>query len=421
LPKLSIIDSLRKKLKQSIPSDVLKPGPAIDVMEGDEIVVTYTSAVDKMKFFSAFIREGLENGDLVTYDYPDEESETVRAKLGEHGIDVEKCEKSGALRLTSVTEGFMPNGKLDYEKAVTVALDWWAEAKKKGYKHVRGLEDLGDFSFCNGQWQKWVKEYWADPRWDDPNTSEWVLPDVSPDPALGATMVPFLIELTAINVERMKETEVAELLKALGGINVMFSRAFIDLIEHIVSFSKLIDLDHRGLVGRDILLEFNPSSDYERVVNRLAKESMANVEPLFVLTSTTSPLHTYLAKQQSIKFFLTSLSTSTPKSISENKVLLPAKNAPLILDTLSKVLEAYEDANVCFVFDILSELLTTIGRERTFTFLRQALDMLSSKRIASLFLLNTSAHEPQVVSRIRGLFHNLLTYDKNGLEVVKTS
>jgi len=421
MPKLSIIDSLREKWKRSIPSDVLKSGPAINFMEGEEIVVIYTSAVDKMKIFSAFIREGLENGDLVTYTYPDEENETVRAKLKEYGIDVEKYEAKGALCMENLTEGFMPNGKLDYEKAVTISLDWWADAKRKGYKHVRGLEDLGDFSFCNGQWQKWVKEYWLDPRWDDPNTSEWVLSDVSPEPALGVSMVPFLIEITAINVERMTETEITELLKALGGATAMLSRAFIDLIEYIGSFSELIGLDHRGLVGRKFLLEFDPSSNYEKVVDSLAKENMANVEPIYVFTSSTSPIHKHLAKQPTVKFFLTSFSTSIPQLSSENTVLLPAKNVPLILDALSKVLETYADANVCFVFDILSDLLTTTGSERTFTFLRHALDMLSSKKITSLFLLNTNAHEPQVVSRIRGLFHNLLTYEKDELKAVKIS
>jgi len=421
MPKLPIIDALRQRWKRSFPSDVLKIGPVLNVMEGDEIVVTYTSAVDKMKFFSAFIREGLENGDLVTYTYPDEESETVRAKLREHGIDVEKYEKSGALSLWTLTEDFMPNGKLDYEKAVTESIEGYVDAKKKGYKHIRGLEDLGDFSFCNGQWQKFAKEYWLDPRWDDPNTSEWVLSDVSREQQLGVVMSPFLMEITAVNVEGMKETEVTELLKALGGQTAMLSRAFIDLIEHIDSFSLVIGLDHRRLVGRKFLLEFDPSSNYEKVVDRLMKETVANVEPFFVFTSNTSPLHTHLAKQSSVKFFLTSFSTSTPKTSSENEVLLPAKNAPLILEALSKVLETHVDANVCFVFDILSELLTTVGRERTFTFLRHASDMLSSKKTTSLFLFNTSAHEPQVVSRLRNLFNNQLAYDKNGLEIVKTS
>jgi len=228
------------------------------------------------------------------------------------------------------------------------------------------------------------------------------------------------MEITAINVEHMKETEIVELLKAFGEGTTVTAR-FIDLLENMSLFSGSIGLDHERLVGHKILLEFDPVSDYEKVVDSLTKEAMANVEPTYVFTSSTSPIHTYLAKQPTINFFLTSLSTSIPKSTSENKVLLPAKSVPLILDAISKVLENHAGANVCFVFDILSELLTTIGKERTFTFLRHALDMLSSEKTTSLFLLNSSAHEPKMVSRLRNLFSNQLTYDKNGLEVVKTS
>ncbi len=421
MPKLSIIDSLRQRGKRSIPSDILKAGSILSLEEGSEILLTYTSAVDKMKFFSAFIREGLESGDAVWYTYPHEESETVRAELRKYGINTEKYERNGVLHLTSLTEDFMPNGKLDYKQAVTDGIDWWNEAKRKGYKHARGLEDYGDFSVFNGEWQKFITDYYLDPRWDDPNTSEWVLPDVSPEQQLGVVMSPFLMEITAVNVERMTQKEVNELLKALSGASVMPSHAFIDLFEYVNSFSKSIGLGHRQLVGRNILLEFDPSSHYEKVVDNLAKESRANVEPFFVFTPSTSPIHKYLAKQPVVKFFLTSFSTSTPKSTFENEVLLPAKNTPLILDAISKVVETHEDVNVCFVLDILTDLLTSIGQEKTFTFLRHALDMLSSKKTTSFFLLNTSAHDTEVVSRIRGLFQNIIVYNRNGLEIVKTS
>jgi hypothetical protein len=392
----------------------LKVGPVLNLREGETIIVTYTSAADKMKMFSAFIREGLENGDAVDYFYPDEENETVRAKLKEHGIGVEKYEKDGTLFMMSLTENFLSNGKIDFEKAVNAGLNRWVEAKRKGYNHMRDIEDLGDFSFVNGQWQKYVKDYWLDPRWDDPDVSEWV----ESREKVGVVYTPFLKEITAINVERMTETEIAEILKAFGE-GPMAPARFIDLFENMDSFSGSIGLDHERLIGRKILLEFDPSSDYEKVVDRLTKENMANVEPIFVFTSSTSPIHMYLAKQSTIKFFLTSISTSTPKSTSENTLLLPAKNAPLILDAINKVLETYADANVCFVFDILSELLTSTGRERTFIFLRHALDMLSSEKITSLFLLNTSAHEAEVVSSLRALFKNQFGYGKNGLDVVK--
>jgi len=102
-------------------------------------------------------------------------------------------------------------------------------------------------------------------------------------------------------------------------------------------------------------------------------------------------------------------------------VLLPAKNTSLILDALSKLLETYVDANVCFVFDILSELLTVSELEKVFIFLRYALDMLSSKKTTGLFLLNGGTLEPAVVSRVRELFSNQLTYNKDGLKIVKIS
>ena len=416
MPKLSFIDSLLRRGKRSIPSDILKADPVLNISEGEAVILTYTSTADKMKVFSAFMREGLENGDAVNYFYPDEENETVRAKLKEHGINVEKYEKDGTLFMISLTEDFMPNGKLDCEKAVIAGLNRWAEAKRKGYNHLRDIEDLGDFSFINGQWRKYVMDYWHDPRWDDPNVSEWV----KSEERVGVVYDPFLMEITAINVEHMTETEVTEILKAFGDGFIVPAR-FIDLMENMNLFSESIGLDHKRLVGNKILLEFDPVSDYEKVVDSLSKEAMANVESIYVFTSSTSPIHTYLAKQPTINFFLTSLSTSIPKSTSENKVLLPAKNTPLILDAISKVLEAHAGANVCFVFDILSELLSTVGREKTFTFLRYALDILSSEKTTSLFLLNTSAHETEVVSQLRNLFSNQLAYNKNGLDVVKAS
>jgi len=416
MPKLHLMGLLSQRRKRFVSPDLLKAGPVLNFREGEMIIATYTSATRKMKFFSAYIREGLENGDAVIYGYPDEESGTIRAKLRENGIDVEKYEKDGTLLLRSVTEFYMPNGKLDFEKAFISATNQWTWAKKKGYRHTRNVEDLGDFSFINGQWQKWITDYWLDPRWDDPDVSEWV---ISKEP-VGVVYDPFIMEIDAINVEHMTETQVTELLKAFGRGKLAPAR-FIDLLESMNSFSASIGLDHERLLGRNILLEYDPASDYEKVINDLAKECTANVEPIFVFTPNNSPLHKYLAEQPAIKFFLTSISTSNLTSASQNKVLLPAKSTSLILDALGRVLETYAHANVFFVFDILSELLTSREREETLIFLRYALDMLSTKKTTGLFLLNSGANEPQLVSQIRGLFHNMLTYEKTGLKIVKIS
>jgi len=370
-------------------------------------VVTYTPAADKMKVFSAFIREGLESGDWTRYIYPDEERGIVKAKLKECGIDVEKYEKSGTLLMKSLTEFYLPDGKFDKERSIQFLLNLRAEVKKKGYKHTKELIDVGNFSFLRGQWKTYL-DYWDDPKWG------------SPGAGLGVVYEPFIIELTAVDVGGMSEAQANDILKAFGGGKHSPTR-FIDLLEHADAFSKKIDLAHQKLLGQEFLLEFDPTSNYERVVEDFADEAMANVKPVVVFTSRTGAVRACLARKRAVKFFLMSFSTSTPESISENEILLPANNTALILDSLSKVLETRHEENVFLVFDSLSELVASTGLEKTYSFLHYVLDMLSSANATALFLLNTSAHEPKVVSCIRELFHNQLTCKEDQLKVVKGS
>jgi len=105
---------------------------------------------------------------------------------------------------------------------------------------------------------------------------------------------------------------------------------------------------------------------------------------------------------------------------SENEVILPA--TALILQALSEVLEKFTaPVNVTLVFDKLSELIHLMGFRKAYGFLLDVLYMLSQTKMTTIFLLNKKAHEPQVISQIRSLFHNLLTNDKEGLKVLKIS
>jgi len=371
--------------------------------EGEVAVMLYTPAVDKMKVFSEYIREGLESGDMVNYAYPDEESETVRAKLKEYGINVEKYERNGALKLTSLTEYYLPDGNFDKEKVIKKELEERAEAKRKGYKHFREIEDAGNFSFLNGQWQKYI-DYWDDPRWGSSGTG------------VGVLYESFIMELTAVNVESMSEAETTEILKAFGGGHIAPTK-LIDLIEYSDAFSKSVGLTHQQMLGRKVLLEFDPASTYEKVIEDLVKESLANVEPTLIFAPRGSVIHATLAKQP-VKFFLTS-GTSVPKILSENEVLLPANNPPLILDSCDKVLKSYPHGDVCLVFDIFSDLLMSVGFEKTYKFVQYVLEMLYSERVTAVFLLNSTAHDPKIVSSLRGLFANRIAYKKEGMQVLR--
>jgi len=371
------------------------------VREGEAAIVLYTPSINKMRAFSAFIREGVVNGDRVAYIYPDEESDSVRSELAKYGIDVDKYERDGTLFMKSLSEFFMPDGSFDKERPIHFLLNRRAEAKKRGCK-AREIEDVGDFSFFKGQWQKYF-DYWSNPMW---GLSETV----------GIIFEPFILELTAFNVKDMKEAQISEILKAFGSGRVAPAK-LIDLIEYSDAFSKSVSLSHQQMFGRKVLLEFDPVSTYEKTIEDLVKESLANVEPALIFTPRGSVVHRTLAKQP-VKFFLTS-ETSDPRIISENEVLLPASNPPLILDSVERMLKAYPYGGICLVFDVFSDLLISAGFEKTYKFLQYALEMLYPERVTAVFLLNSNAHDPKIVSSLRELFTNRIAYRQEGMQAPK--
>ncbi len=383
-------------------SKLVKAGTILNIRKGEVAIALYTSAADKMKVFSAFIHEGIENGDLVDYVYPDEESETVRAKLREYGIDVEKCEKSGTLLMRSLTEYYLPDGNFDKDRAIKKGLHERTKAKIKGYEHLRDLTDVGDFSFLNGQWKKYL-DYWDDPRWGASS-------------GVGILYEPFMMELTAVNVGGMSEAQVRDILKAFG-VGHGAPKTLIDLIEWKDVFSKSVGLTHEQMLGREFLVEFDPVYTYEKAVEDFVKEARANVESILIFTPRGSVIHTSLAKQP-INFFLMS-SVSAPKMITENEILLPANNTTLILDSFNKVLETHTGTNVCLVFDSLSELLISVGLEKTYKFTKYALEMLAPQWATALFLFNPNAHDLKTVSSLKSLFRDQLAYRKDGMHVIR--
>jgi hypothetical protein len=72
------------------------------------------------------------------------------------------------------------------------------------------------------------------------------------------------------------------------------------------------------------------------------------------------------------------------------------------LDFLNKILETHTEENAFFVFDNISGLIELVGFDKTYKFLLYVIDILPQTKATAIFLLNKSAHEPQVISRIRG-------------------
>ena len=187
------------------------------------------------------------------------------------------------------------------------------------------------------------------------------------------------------------------------------------------AFSKTLRLDHQQMVGRKILFEFEPASQYETTIKDFATEALANAELTIIFTRRGSAMHSYLREHKAVKFFCLTQQVSVPTEFSENEMLLPANDTSLMLDVFDKTLKAHPESNINVVFDSLSDLVLSIDFERTYRFMRYAIEMLASTRTTVLFLLNQTAHDSKVESSLRGLFSNQIFFGKGGIQIVKLS
>jgi hypothetical protein len=102
-------------------------------------------------------------------------------------------------------------------------------------------------------------------------------------------------------------------------------------------------------------------------------------------------------------------------------MLLPSNDTSLMLDVFDKTLKAHLQSVVNVVFDNLSDLVLSVGFEKTYRFMRYAVEMLASQSNTVLFLLNQNAHDPKVASSLRGLFSDQISFGKEGIQSIKLS
>lgn len=187
------------------------------------------------------------------------------------------------------------------------------------------------------------------------------------------------------------------------------------------AFSKTLKLDHKQMIGRKVLFEFDPASDYEKSIMDFVAEATANAEQIFVFTRRGSAMYSVLREYKNIKFFYLTQQLSVPKEISESELLLPSMDTSLILGILDKTLRAYPYSVVNVVFDNLSDLILSVGFDKTYSFTKYALEVLAPPKTTALFLINKTAHDLQVTSNIRSLFSDQISYGKDGMQIIKLS
>ncbi len=193
----------------------------------------------------------------------------------------------------------------------------------------------------------------------------------------------------------------------------------IDLARQQDSFSSLLSLSHQNILRNRLLLEFEPTTNYEEIVEKFVREFQANVEPVAIFTSTGSPIYRQFRDQRNIRLFSFSTKTSTPVKLSDEQFLLPERDTSLLLDAVDKLLQTHSGQRMGIVFDVFTDLILSQGFEKAYGVISSLVELSESELSSILVLINCVALEERALNGLRGLFRSEARIDKTGFRTIR--
>ncbi len=339
----------------------------------DQRVVVYPSDREKMGPVSRYINEGLNQNARIIFFFHGDES-MIREQLAKEGVNVRHLITKGDLRFVSLGNFYQDDTKFDEEAALDFSQQLASEARATDKNALRLIIDFGNF--LGRPWQRFVDQL-ANPHWSTNDHFADVM---------------MMFQTSAFRGQQ----DALDLLKSKVQV--------IDLTEGVEAFSKAVGLSHQDIAGRKILLEYDPLSDYDRVISSLVVESASNFEGIVVFTRKDSPVFTLFGEEPRLKTFILTSKVSYPKMEARDRLLLPAYDTSLLLDALNRTIEAYGGGYLTVIFDNMSHYIFTMGVDKTQSFVRQSLELIISDKITAVYLINPGAHDPKTVSTFENLF-----------------
>jgi len=347
----------------------------------DQIILIHSPGDEKFGPLSKYIIEAVSRHNRVIYFHHADEA-VIREGLSQQGIDLTRYTLKGSLRLASLGNIYPNKGIID-ETPLELTRELLLEAKTLGNEGLSVILDYDDFIVR--PLQKFAQQP-TDPKWASPDHSLHVLV------AFDST------------VFRGEEAYLAQLENKIRTL---------DLSESMDTFSNTVGLSHEEITGKKLLLEFDPQSDYDRIFKSLLAESASHFERTVVFTLKGRPVYSLAQRQPGAKVFVLTPRVSYPKVESENLVLLPSYDTSLILDALNKTIDAYAGSSFTIIFDSITHFIFTLGPERTYSLVRQALELMISDKITAIFTMNSRAHDPKITSTFENMF-DLEILDEQG-------
>jgi hypothetical protein len=119
-------------------------------------------------------------------------------------------------------------------------------------------------------------------------------------------------------------------------------------------------------------------------------------------------------------FSMTSQVTYPRPTGQGSEISVPKDDAAVLLDVTAKMFQTNSGRKILMIFDGVSDLVVSLGSEKAYGFLKAQKEMLAREPNATaLFVVKRHGQDERVLSLIRGLYAEHLSYDASGLTMTR--
>jgi len=182
-------------------------------------------------------------------------------------------------------------------------------------------------------------------------------------------------------------------------------------------FVELLAFRDALLSSRCVLLEVDPSKDYEAVLRELVQDETKRSR-VSAFTWKGSPLYPALPRGERVLVYVMTTHESRPPSSRPRELVVPSHDEAALLGFIeeSGARDSTGERDLV-IFDSVSELIVSLGNERSQRFLKRATRSLDAKGRRALFIVKRGYHDERTQRMVKGLFSERLAYDGSGLRL----
>ncbi|MFW9962497.1 MAG: MEDS domain-containing protein [Candidatus Sifarchaeia archaeon] len=111
----------------------------------DHVILIYESQEAKHNTLFSYIKKGLKKGEAAMYICSEETPDEIRAAMGNFGIEVERYEKQGALKILPYTDMYIRDGIFNLDDVMEVWSNAYNDAMAKGFNGMRVTGEMSCF------------------------------------------------------------------------------------------------------------------------------------------------------------------------------------------------------------------------------------------------------------------------------------